>query len=78
MEADKLFDEALKSMRLPGKDMGGRLKVLVSRRSEFRFVWPAHILRNSIVHDTYQEHSVGECRKALEDYERAFRKLGVL
>ena len=78
VEADKLFDEALKSLRLPGKDMGGRLKVLVSRKPEFRFIWPAHILRNSVVHDTYQDHSVGEMKKALEDYEKALRKLGII
>jgi len=78
MEADKLFDRVMKSMALPGKDFGERLKFLCHSRPEVRAVWPAHLARNRLVHESYYELDKRAAVKALKLFACALKDLGVL
>ena len=78
IEADKLFDRIMRSMALPGKDFGERLRFLSSSRSALRSVWPAHILRNRLVHESGYAISKREASQALKTFEHALKELGVL
>ena len=51
IEADKLLDFFLKARHFAGNTLGERLKVAGYRFPELRKVWPAHKMRNRIVHE---------------------------
>lgn len=78
IKADNLFDTVLQAKLMPGPDMGRRLKFFCHAHPEIRFVWRAHHLRNTIVH----EHDVvirsEDLRQAIRQYHKAFRMLGLL
>jgi hypothetical protein len=78
LEADKLLDLALKSMMMPGKDLGERLKAACHKYPNVRQVWAAHIVRNKIAHETDFHVSKGMAHKALRQFKKAFRELGIL
>lgn len=78
LEADKLLDLALKTMMLPGENLGQRLKVAVARNPQIRPVWSAHILRNKIAHDTHFEIKKGEAVQAVKQFKQTLDKLGFL
>lgn len=77
VRADRLLDQLLKSMMMPGSTLGERLKVAQSRYPELKDVWWAHKVRNSIVHDS-SEHAARRLHGALNEFEKAFKKLGIL
>jgi len=78
VEADKLLDGVLKSMMMHGSTLGERLKFAGYKYPELRHVWPAHRLRNQIVHESTFSVSERHARSALHDYERAMKSIGVL
>lgn len=78
LEADKLLDLSLKAQSFPGENLGQRLKVLVGRSPEFRFVWQAHLLRNRIAHDTNNRVTKSEAQRALNQFSEALKKMGFL
>lgn len=78
IEADKLLDHVLKSMMMPGETLGERLKMAAYKYPAIKNVWPAHKLRNQLVHDSAFELRSGEARRALSDFHDALRTLRVL
>ncbi len=77
IEADKLLDQVLKSMLIPGETMGERLKMAAYTYPRIKDIWQAHKLRNQLVHESsFELH--GEAHWALNDYEQALRILHVL
>jgi hypothetical protein len=78
IEADKLLDNVLRSMVIPGETMGERLKAAGYKYPKLRDVWPAHKLRNQLVHDSAFQLTQGHAKRALKDFEKALRVLNVL
>lgn len=78
MEADKLLDYGLKSIGCSGTTLGERLKFIAYRYPSIQRVWPAHILRNKLVHDASFRLNHGEARRALKLFREALREIGVL
>lgn len=78
IEADKLLDNVLKSLSMPGETLGERLKVACYKHPHLRKVWSAHKLRNQLVHDTTFELSQQQAKAAINDYRAALRALGLL
>jgi hypothetical protein len=78
IEADKLLDQVLRSMAMPGETLGERLKSTAYRYPNIRNVWGAHRLRNQLVHDTSFEMGTRQARHALDDFKAALRVLNVL
>ncbi|KKU49279.1 hypothetical protein A3H10_04180 [Candidatus Uhrbacteria bacterium RIFCSPLOWO2_12_FULL_46_10] len=78
IEADKLFDRVTRSMALPGKDFGERLRFLSLSRPEIRAVWPAHLIRNRLVHEAHYELDRRTAISVLKTFERALKDLGIL
>ncbi|MFA6099535.1 MAG: hypothetical protein WC750_01490 [Patescibacteria group bacterium] len=78
MEADKLLDSALKSIMMPGDTLGERLKSACYKYPKLKEVWWAHKLRNQLVHEHDFRLSDRETRRALDEFEKAFKTLNVL
>lgn len=78
IEADKLLDQVLRSMAMPGQTLGERLKSTAYRYPNIRHVWGAHRLRNQLVHDTAFELGGRQARQALDDFKAALKVLNVL
>lgn len=78
IEADKLLDRVLKSMFIPGETLGERLKAVGYSYPALREVWPAHKLRNQLVHEATFELTSSQARYALRKYEKALKALRVL
>ena len=78
IEADKLLDHVLKSMMMPGETLGERLKMAAYKYPAIKQVWPAHKLRNQLVHDSAFELRLGDAKRALSDFRAALRALNVL
>lgn len=79
IEADNIFDEILKRMGLPGKDMGERLKEFQKHElSSIDFVWEAHRLRNLIVHEPSVHVTYEQAETAIKYYETALKELEYL
>lgn len=77
VEADKLLDTVLRKMHIPGETMGERLKVAAYKYPAISRVWPAHKLRNQLVHDATFEITQRQARSALKDFRDAFKALNV-
>lgn len=78
IEADKLLDNVLRSLVIPGETMGERLKAAQYRYPNIQKVWPAHKLRNQLVHDSTFEMSLGQAQRALRDFHAALKTLFVI
>lgn len=79
IEADNLFDEILKRMSLPGKDMGERLRQFEEHElSSVNLVWEAHRLRNLIVHEPGSRLSREQAEQAIKNFEAALKELEYL
>ena len=78
IEADKLLDNVLKSMFMPGETLAERLKVAAYKYPKVRQVWNGHRLRNQLVHDSSFQVSPRQVKSALRDYEAALKTLNVL
>ena len=76
IEADNLFDDLLKQMRLPGESMADRLKYLNSSQiSNIDEIWQAHKLRNIIVHNSEYPITRSEIEFSVRAYEKALKEL---
>lgn len=78
IEADKLLDHVLRSMVMPGETMAERLKAAAYKYPNIREVWPAHKLRNQLVHDNDFQLSQKRAQRAIKDFEKALKLLNVL
>ena len=78
IEADKLLDNVLKSMMIPGETLGERLKMAAYKYPKIRDIWSAHKLRNQLVHESSFELSGREASRAIHDYEKCLKMLNVL
>ena len=78
MNADKLLDEALKELRIPGQTMGERLKRAGSRFTQLNNVWAAHKLRNQIAHEHGFQLEYKQARFALASFRQALKDLGAI
>jgi hypothetical protein len=80
MEADKLLDFCLgKTLGLKYEkvSLGEKLKLTGGVFSDLNGVWFAHKLRNKIAHELDFRVSMGEAKRALAAFKRAFIDLGV-
>ncbi len=78
IEADKLLDQVLKSMTLPGKDLGERLRLAVAKYPQLRQVWWAHKVRNQLVHESDFVLNYRLAKAAVLTFKAGLRDLGVL
>ncbi len=79
IEADGIFDDLLKRMAFPGKDMAERLTQF--EKHELKSIdelWAAHRLRNLIVHEPAIKITQQEAERAIKGYEAALKELEVL
>ena len=76
IEADNLFDDLLKQMRLPGESMADRLKYIDSSQiANIDEVWRAHKLRNVLVHNHEYPITRNEMELGVKAYEKALKEL---
>lgn len=77
LEADKLLDHILKSLRAPGLTMGDRLKASRSRfsREAYNAAWRAHIVRNELAHNAEYTLLDFSARQAIKEYRQAVDEL---
>ena len=78
IEADKLFDAVLKSMRLPGKDTGERFQFLMRDRQPMQYARRARFIRNRLVHESNFILNKKTAKDTLAIYRRALKDLGIL
>ncbi len=80
MEADKLLDFCLGKIlgsKYEKASLGEKLKLKGVMFSDLNGVWFAHKLRNKIAHELDSRVSMGEAKRALAAFKRAFVDLGV-
>ena len=76
IEADNLFDDLLKQMRLPGESMADRLRYIDSSQvSNIDEIWRAHKLRNVLVHNHEYQITRNEMEFGVHAYEKALKEL---
>ncbi len=79
IEADQMFDSALKRMRFPGATFEERLEKLSSATlPNMEEIRKAHRLRNNIVHNPDQSLTLEEAQKTLQEYKKAFLSLQII
>jgi len=78
IDADKLFDEALKKRSYRGKTMGERLVAAQHEISDNDAVWYAHKLRNRLVHEPTIRLRKNEAKNALAGIRQGLKDLGAL
>lgn len=77
-EADKLLDQALKSLAMAGNTLGERLRFAEYKYPELRQVWWAHKVRNQLAHEATFHLDRGVAVKAVKAFGRALRRLGAI
>ncbi len=76
VEADNIFDDLLKQMRLPGESMADRLRYIDSSQiPNIDEIWRAHKLRNLIVHNSEYPITRNEMEFGVKAYEKALKEL---
>jgi len=79
IEADKFFDDTIKRMSFPGKDMGDRLKrINFTQIANIDDIWRAHKTRNNIVHDVNYKLTSVEAEEVVGIYKKTLEELEVL
>ncbi len=79
IEADNIFDGALKYMSFPGETMGERLMAVSKEQvPSLDLVWDAHKLRNTIVHDLNIAIEHERAQAAVRAFQSGLRDLGLL
>jgi len=78
LEADKLVDHALKTIGVPGKDFGERIRAASYQHHELRGVWPAHVVRNRLAHEPNYSLDRRTAQQALARFHQALKLLRVL
>ncbi len=76
LEADKLLDYALKQLGYKGS-LGAKLKKAPTLFSDINGVWSAHKIRNNIAHKINYKVDAKAYRKAMKQFEQAFRDLDI-
>ena len=77
LEADKLLDHALKYMNFGGSSLGERLKLASYKFPKLRQIWPAHKIRNRLVHEASFQLGYKEARRMVKVFREGLRELGV-
>ena len=75
VDADKVLDYVLTRNGFSGS-LGEKLKAAAPRFSDLNGIWNAHKLRNRLVHE-FIEIDIVEIDRALKQFKKAFRNLGV-
>lgn len=76
IKADALLERRLEELRLPGENIGERLKRLSSDTlPNIEEVWFAHKLRNFLVHDPNYPFDAGDAERAFRALASALRAL---
>lgn len=78
LSADKLLDQVMKDIGIPGDTMGDRLKSAKNRFSNIDDVWFAHKLRNRIAHESEVKLNLVTAKKALGIFKKALKDLGAI
>lgn len=78
IEADKLLDYALKELMFTGNSMGDRLQLAAAKHKRLRKVWPAHQLRNKLVHDHNPRLTRTQAVTAIDRFKTALKDLGAV
>ena len=81
LEADKILDHSLKLLGFGGQTMADRMKSIRRddhERDFFDDMWQAHKLRNEMVHNMNYDVMSFEAKKAIDQFKRVLRELGVL
>jgi hypothetical protein len=78
LEADKLLDQALKSLAMPGTTLGERLKFAAYKYPDLKEVWWAHKVRNQLAHEATYHLEAGLARKAVKAFKKALTRLGAI
>lgn len=78
LNADKLFDNALKERGYRGDTMGERLKRATKGLKNPDAIWAAHKLRNRIAHEDKVNVSKGQALKAVAIFRAGLKDLGAL
>lgn len=78
LSADKLLDQVMKDVGVPGDTMGDRLKSAGNRFSNVDDVWFAHKLRNRIAHESDVNVNLVTAKKALGIFKKALKDLGAI
>lgn len=78
IEADKLFDDLLRRMMYPGKDMGERMHNLnTDFLPSINRVWESHKIRNYLAHSPDYHLDYSEAERAVNNYKQAFKELQI-
>ncbi|MFA6533805.1 MAG: hypothetical protein WCT37_01385 [Patescibacteria group bacterium] len=78
MEADKLVDYGFKTLGIPGKDFGERVRFFSYQNSSIRAVWPAHQIRNRLVHEPNFKLDQKTAARAISQFKAALKVMKVL
>ena len=78
MEADKLLDNALKTLAMPGNTLGERLKFAGYKWPDLKKVWWAHRVRNQLAHEASYHLDSGIARRAIRSYGSALKLMGAI
>jgi hypothetical protein len=78
-EADKLVDQTLIALQIPGMTMGERMKAAQPRFQEATYnqLWEAHRLRNKLAHEIDVKLLRADVDFAVHAFHRALFELGV-
>ncbi|MEO6761036.1 MAG: hypothetical protein ABI220_01505 [Candidatus Saccharimonadales bacterium] len=78
IDADKLLDEVLKSLKFKGKTMGERLMAAQHQIKDNDGAWFGHKLRNRLVHESNVKLKERDVKDALFGLRSAIKDLGAL
>jgi len=76
LQADKLFDAALKKRKLKGKTMGARMVSAQRLLSDNDAVWSAHNLAKKITKDATYNLKESDVKAALMGFRQALKDIG--
>jgi len=78
LEADKLLDQALRSLAFPGTSLGDRLKFASYKYPRIKEVWWAHKVRNQLANEASYHLDRRVARKAVATFRKALELLGAI
>lgn len=78
LEADKLLDHVLKYMGFGGSSLGERLKLACYKFNKLHQVWPAHKVRNQLVHETNYHLGYRKVKDVIKKFRKALEEIGIL
>jgi len=80
LDADKLFDHAMRAQNLPGSTFADRLRAGQRRMSAetYQMIWEGHKLRNQVAHEVGYSVTKAESEAAARSFRRGLQALGAL